>query len=75
MKPLRISIDINNIYWYCVTVGPGLAIRVICAQQAYKEKMFAEVTSLLKVTVDYANLSTKVFIYDRLFVDLCVVVK
>ncbi|XP_067946997.1 GMP synthase [glutamine-hydrolyzing]-like [Watersipora subatra] len=35
--------------------GPGLAIRVLCAEQPYKEKMFSEISSLLKVAADYSN--------------------
>ena len=40
--------------------GPGLAIRVICAEQAYKEKSFSETASMLRAAVDFHNLSTKV---------------
>ncbi|XP_046336154.1 GMP synthase [glutamine-hydrolyzing]-like [Haliotis rufescens] len=35
--------------------GPGLAIRVICADEPYMEKDFAETNILLKIIVDFAT--------------------
>ncbi|KAJ8022220.1 GMP synthase [glutamine-hydrolyzing] [Holothuria leucospilota] len=35
--------------------GPGLAIRVICAEEPYIEKDFGETNVLLKILADYAN--------------------
>ncbi|XP_076358585.1 GMP synthase burgundy isoform X2 [Tachypleus tridentatus] len=35
--------------------GPGLAIRVICSEDAYMEKDFSETSVLAKVIVDYCN--------------------
>ncbi|XP_067658415.1 GMP synthase [glutamine-hydrolyzing]-like [Haliotis asinina] len=35
--------------------GPGLAIRVICADEPYMEKAFAETNILLKIIVDFAT--------------------
>lgn len=35
--------------------GPGLAIRVICADEPYMEKDFAETSNMLKTIVDYSN--------------------
>ena len=43
-----------------VFLGPGLAIRVICAEDAYKEKDFAETQVILKTILDYANAIKKV---------------
>ncbi len=40
--------------------GPGLAIRVICAEEPYMERDFAETRILLKIITDYANASRKV---------------
>lgn len=35
--------------------GPGLAIRVICAEEAYMCKDFAETSILLKFLMDFSN--------------------
>lgn len=35
--------------------GPGLAVRVICAEEPYMEKDFSETAVLVKVVVNYAN--------------------
>ncbi|CAG2182694.1 unnamed protein product, partial [Oppiella nova] len=35
--------------------GPGLAVRVICADEPFMEKDFSETTSLVKVIVSYAE--------------------
>lgn len=35
--------------------GPGLAIRVICAEEPYMEKDFAETGIMLRIIVDFAN--------------------
>ena len=40
--------------------GPGLAIRVICAEDSYREKDFAETQVILKTILDYANAIKKV---------------
>jgi GMP synthase (glutamine-hydrolysing) len=39
--------------------GPGLAIRVLCAEDAYIEKDFSETQVVVKVIVDYSNKSKK----------------
>ncbi len=39
--------------------GPGLAIRVLCADDAYIEKDFSETQVVVKVIVDYNNKSKK----------------
>ncbi|KAF6034129.1 GMPS [Bugula neritina] len=39
--------------------GPGLAIRVLCAEQPYREKSFSEIISLLKTFVEFHELSSK----------------
>ena len=43
-------------------IGPGLAIRVICADEPYMEKDFAETSNMLKTIVDYSNAVKKVII-------------
>lgn len=40
--------------------GPGLAVRVICAEEPYMEKDFSETSVLVKVIVNYANAIQKV---------------
>lgn len=40
--------------------GPGLAVRVICAEEPYMEKDFAETSLILKLIVDYSNAVKKV---------------
>lgn len=35
--------------------GPGIAIRVICAEDPFMERDFAETTVLLKIIVEYSN--------------------
>ena len=40
--------------------GPGLAIRVICAEECYLERDFSETQVILKVIVDYASSVVKV---------------
>ncbi len=42
------------------SLGPGLAIRVICAEEPYREKDFAETQIILKNIIDYANAVKKV---------------
>jgi len=43
-----------------IAKGPGLAVRVICAEEPYLEKDFAETSLILKLIVDYANAVKKV---------------
>jgi GMP synthase (glutamine-hydrolysing) len=43
---------------YCV--GPGLAIRVLCANEPYMEKDFTDTQNMLRVIVDFAKFSAKV---------------
>jgi len=45
-----------------VLAGPGLAIRVICAEEPYMEKDFAETSNMLKTIVDYSNAVKKVVV-------------
>ena len=40
--------------------GPGLAIRVICAEEPYMEKDFAETMIILRIICDYSNAVKKV---------------
>lgn len=35
--------------------GPGLAIRVLCAEEPYMEKDFSETSVLVRIIVDYSN--------------------
>ena len=44
--------------------GPGLAIRVLCAEEPYMDKSFAETKILLKMIVNYAESCKKVNEYD-----------
>ena len=36
-------------------VGPGLAIRVICADEPYMCKDFADTSNMLKIIADFVN--------------------
>ena len=45
-----------------ILAGPGLAIRVICAEEPYMEKDFAETSNMLKTIVDYSNAVKKVVV-------------
>lgn len=40
--------------------GPGLAVRVLCAYEAYVERDFPETTSLIKMIAGYEAMSQKV---------------
>jgi len=40
--------------------GPGLAIRVICAQEPYMENDFAETQVLIRLLVEYSSMLQKV---------------
>jgi len=42
--------------------GPGLAIRVICAEEPFIERDFSETSVLVKVIVNYNNALKKVII-------------
>lgn len=39
--------------------GPGLAIRILCAHEAYMEKDFAETQVLCRLVVNYAEMAAK----------------
>ena len=39
--------------------GPGLAIRILCANDAYMEKDFAETQVLCRLVVNYAEMAAK----------------
>lgn len=41
-------------------LGPGLAVRVICADEPFMDKFFAETSVLVKVIIEYANSVEKV---------------
>jgi len=47
-------------YMWIISTGPGLAIRVICAEEPYMEKDFAETSNMLKTIVDFSNAVKKV---------------
>ncbi len=40
--------------------GPGLAIRVLCAEEPYMDKDFAETGIILKLLADYSSAIKKV---------------
>ena len=40
--------------------GPGLAIRVICAEEPYMGRDFAETNVILRILVDFARAANKV---------------
>lgn len=40
--------------------GPGLAIRILCSDEPYIERDYAETGILLKIMTDYANAIKKV---------------
>jgi len=42
-------------YTMPLPVGPGLAIRVLCAEQPYMERDFTETSALLKILTDFSN--------------------
>lgn len=42
-------------YMFMYILGPGLAIRVICADEPYMCRDFAETSVLLKFIADYSN--------------------
>lgn len=39
--------------------GPGLAIRILCTNEAYMEKDFAETQVLCRLVVNYAEMAAK----------------
>lgn len=39
--------------------GPGLAIRILCAEEPFMEADFGETQVLVRLMVDYANMSAK----------------
>jgi GMP synthase (glutamine-hydrolysing) len=40
--------------------GPGLAIRVLCAEEAYMERDFSETQVLVKIIAEYDQMLQKV---------------
>ena len=40
--------------------GPGLAVRIICAQEPYCERDFTETSSIIKIIASYSSMSQKV---------------
>ena len=56
---------IASFLWDGGIAGPGLAIRVICTDEAFICKDFQETNILLKIVADYANLMKKVRIFHR----------
>lgn len=63
-----------NIYikYHCtLSLGPGLAIRVICAEEPYICKDFPETNNILKIVADFSASVKKVicveFVYYRSF--------
>ena len=46
-------------YPFSLHSGPGLAIRVLCAEEPYMERDFAETQILLRIMTDFANSSKK----------------
>ena len=47
-----------------VYAGPGLAIRVICAEEPYMERDFAETGIILRIIADFSNAVKKVRRYN-----------
>jgi GMP synthase (glutamine-hydrolysing) len=41
-------------------LGPGLAVRILCAEEPYMEKDFTETSLILKLIVDFSNAIKKV---------------
>lgn len=44
----------------CYSIGPGLAIRVICAEEPYICKDFPETNNILKIVADFSASVKKV---------------
>lgn len=40
--------------------GPGLAVRVLCGEEAYVEKDFSETQVLVKIIIEFDNMTKKV---------------
>lgn len=55
-------IGISVFHAACFALGPGLAIRVICAEEPYACKDFAETNNILKIVADYSASVKKVCI-------------
>lgn len=49
----------------CFPVGPGLSIRVICAEEPYVCKDFAETNNILKIVTDFSASVKKVSKLDN----------
>ena len=43
----------------CLFLGPGLAIRILCAHEAHMEKDFAETQVLCRLVVNFAEMAAK----------------
>lgn len=55
IAPVLTPFCVRSVNFVSFSSGPGLAIRVLCADTAYIEKDFAETSVLLKIVVDYSN--------------------
>lgn len=51
-----------RIIFYFLSLGPGLAIRVICAEEPYICKDFPETNNILKIVADFSASVKKVII-------------
>jgi GMP synthase (glutamine-hydrolysing) len=49
--------------------GPGLAMRVLCAEEPYIEKDFSESQVIVKIIVEYSQMLQKVGLYKINFYD------
>ena len=64
LLPILVDSDIRIItesdYFISCITGPGLAIRVICAEEPYIGRDFAETNVILRILVDFARAASKV---------------
>jgi GMP synthase PP-ATPase subunit len=51
--------------------GPGLAIRVLCAEEAYMERDFSETQVLVKIIAEYDQMLQKVKIVLSMLLNIC----
>lgn len=61
LKHLHIATDDVTVFHFCL-LGPGLAIRVICAEEPYVCKDFPETNNILKIIADFSASVKKVIL-------------